>query len=86
MEEITKQDLMQLKADLIRELQEMIQKHIAKPEEPALWVRSSVVKKKLGISSATLLNLRVRAVLKPRKIGGSYFYNLREVDGLFTKK
>jgi len=84
MEAITKQDLHEFREALLADIQKLITEK-ATPEPPLL-VRSSVIRKTLNISAGTLFNMRVSGAIKGRKIGGSYYYNLREVEGMFTKK
>ena len=66
---ITHEDLqkfrLQLLEDLTRIMSGTVQPQLAKE-----WLRSSEVRKILGISHGTLQNLRIKNILPHRKIGG----------------
>jgi hypothetical protein len=68
---ITKDDLQQLRNDLLTEIRMLLS---ILPEKPKEWIKSAEVKKVLKISSGTLVSLRVSGRLKFSKIGGTYYY------------
>jgi hypothetical protein len=43
------------------------------------WLRSSEVRKMLGISHGTLQNLRIKNILPHRKIGGPMYYKYQDI-------
>jgi hypothetical protein len=49
------------------------------------WLKSSEVKKLLGISTGTLENLRVNGSLSYSKVGGIIFYDYREIVKLIER-
>ena len=77
LEIMTKSDLMEFKSDLFREL-----KAFLAPEKPTdkKWLRSSEVRKLLGISSGTLQTLRNNGTLKFTKIGGTLYYSTEAIN------
>jgi hypothetical protein len=72
---VTKQDLEQLKDDLLKEILPHLKSNA---QDGRQWLRSKDVRKMLRISPATLQNLRVSHSLPFTKVGGIFFY--REID------
>ena len=68
---ITLEDLQKFRLQLLEDLRELLQqpKHSQKQ-----WLKSSEVRKLLGISHGTLQNLRINGTLPYRKLGGIMFY------------
>jgi hypothetical protein len=71
---ITKQDLEEFKSE-IRDIITSTNK-VAKPTK---WLRSSEVRKMLGISAGTLQSFRINGLIPHTKIGGTLFYNHNEL-------
>lgn len=80
---ITKEDLQQFKIELLEGIEILLR---GKTTEQKLWLRSSEVKKLLNISSGTLQNLRINGTLSYSKIGGSLYYNYKDIQKLLTDK
>ena len=78
---ITKEDLQQFKIELLEGIEILIK---GKTTEQKLWLRSSEVKKLLNISSGTLQNLRINGTLSYSKIGGSLYYNYKDIQKLLS--
>ncbi|SEM45091.1 Helix-turn-helix domain-containing protein [Chryseobacterium taichungense] len=78
---ITKEDLQQFKIELLEGIEFLLK---GKTTEQKLWLRSSEVKKLLNISSGTLQNLRINGTLSYSKIGGSLYYNYKDIQKLLT--
>ncbi|MCT3915218.1 DNA-binding protein [Elizabethkingia anophelis] len=76
---ITKEDLQQLKIELLEGIKELL---LARPTQQKLWLRTAEVKKLLNISSGTLQNLRINGTLSYTKIGGLLYYNYKDIEGL----
>lgn len=76
---ITKEDLQQFKIELLEAIRELLQ---GKTTEQKLWLRTSEVKKLLNISSGTLQNLRINGTVTYSKIGGTLFYNYKDIEKL----
>jgi hypothetical protein len=70
---ITLEDLEVFKTNLLHEIKALLKDGSAQPEKK--WLKSSEVKKMLGISAGTLQNLRINGTLSYSKIGGIIFYN-----------
>jgi phosphoenolpyruvate synthase/pyruvate phosphate dikinase len=81
---VTKSDLEKFRVRLITDLKTVIEQHIEKPSAIE-WVKSKQVREMLHVSPGTLQNLRVHGKIKPKKIGGSWYYNLKELIDLFGK-
>jgi hypothetical protein len=70
---ITMEDLEVFKEDLLSEIKELLKD--SPGQSGKKWLKSSEVKKMLGISAGTLQNLRINGTLPFTKIGGIIFYN-----------
>lgn len=79
---ITKEDLQQFRIQLFNDLKNLIERHIEKPSAID-WVKSKQVREILHVSPGTLQNLRIQGKIKPKKIGGSWYYNLKQLIDLF---
>ena len=79
-EVITREDLQNLRLQLLQDLKQLFSASI-QPEQKQ-WLRSAQVRKMLNISPGTLQNLRINGVLKPTKIGGSFFYQAQQIQKL----
>jgi hypothetical protein len=61
-----------------------IEKLVSVQNEPITkWLKSQEVRKILKCSLDSLQNLRINGQLKPKKIGGVYYYQKSEVEALF---
>ena len=74
-EVITNEDLQKFRLQLLEDLKAFVQPSQYTKE----WLKSSEVRKMLGISHGTLQNLRIKNVLPYRKIGGLMFYKYDEI-------
>lgn len=74
---ITIEDLQQFRLQLLEELKCLIQPANSPPQKE--WLKSSDVRKMLGISHGTLQNLRIKGVLPYRKLGGIMFYRYDDI-------
>lgn len=70
-------DLRDFKNELFSEIRNLITE--SKDQPAKLWLRSSEVRKMLGISPGTLQNLRVNRTLNYTKVGGIVFYKYEEI-------
>lgn len=77
---LTKADLKTLKEELLQEISELI---TPSQKSKTNWLKSKDVKRILKCSAGSLQNLRIRGYLNPKKIGGVYYYDRVEVEGLF---
>ena len=76
---ITKEDLQQFKVELLEGIKELLHDNTT---EQKLWLRTSEVKKLLNISSGTLQNLRINGTLSCSKVGGTLYYNYKDIQKL----
>lgn len=74
---LTREDLQQFRLQLLKELREVFSqpKHSAKK-----WLKSSEVRKLLGISAGTLQTLRTSGHLPYTKLGSLMFYRQEDID------
>lgn len=75
---ITKEDLQKFRLQLLEDLSRMLS-GVVQPPQNKEWLRSSEVRKMLGISHGTLQNLRVRNVLPYRRVGGLMYYKYNDI-------
>ena len=78
---ITKEDLQEFKIELLEAIKNLLQNNLS---EQKLWLRTSEVKKLLNISSGTLQNLRINCTLAYSKIGGTIYYNYKDIEKLLN--
>jgi len=76
---VTKDDLQELKSELFEKIESLIQKQPEPKKDEQDWLKSHHVQRMLGISAATLQNLRVNGTMPYSKIGGVIFYEKAEV-------
>lgn len=76
---VTIEDLDVLK-DLLNEIKKLLSKDSDKPGRK--WIKSSEVRRTLGISPGTLQNFRINGMLPFTKIGGIIFYSQEDIDKL----
>lgn len=81
-EMITKEDLHEFRMQLLLDIQRMLGS--LKQEKPQQWVKSTQIRKMIPISPATLQSLRVSGDLHPKKVKGSWYYDLAEIKACFS--
>lgn len=74
---VTIEDLQQFRLQLLGDLKTLVQP--ANNPSQKEWLKSSDVRKMLGISHGTLQNLRIKGVLPYRKLGGIVFYRYEDI-------
>ena len=77
-EVITQDDLQKFRLQLLEDLSRMLS-GVVQPQHNKEWLRSSEVRKMLGISHGTLQNLRIKNILPHRKIGGLMYYKYQDI-------
>jgi hypothetical protein len=80
---LTVGDLEIFKNNLIQELTNLLKETTSAPTKK--WLKSSEVKKLLGISTGTLHNLRMNGSLSFSKVGGIIFYDYSEIAKLLKE-
>ena len=85
---LTREDLQHFRLQLLSELKEVLQQSKQSTKQ---WLKSSEVRKMLGISHGTLQNLRITRSLPYTKLGGIMFYKYEDIEkileaGLVSKK
>jgi hypothetical protein len=85
---LTREDLQHFRTQLLNELREVLQQSKQSTKQ---WLKSSEVRKMLGISHGTLQNLRITRSLPYTKLGGIMFYKYEDIekileDGMVSKK
>lgn len=85
---ITKKDLIQFRAQLLNDIQNIIKSNqlLEPPLQKMEWLRSKTVRQIMNISPGTLQNLRVSEKIRYRKVMGSYYYNYNDLLQLFKEE
>ncbi|MCO5238146.1 MAG: helix-turn-helix domain-containing protein [Chitinophagaceae bacterium] len=84
MEQLTKDDLLQLRMLLLSDIKKLVERKMkATTMEQQEWLRSKSVRNILGISPGTLQNLRITGKIRYKKVMGSYYYNRVDLEKLF---
>lgn len=83
---VTVEDLELFKNELITELKEIIETNSTPKEEKLsrVWLKSHQVQRLLGISPATLQNLRINGTVPFSKVGGVIFYPEEGIQKVLT--
>ena len=75
---ITQEDLQKFRLQLLEDLSRMLS-GVVQPQSNKEWLRSSEVRKMLGISHGTLQNFRIKNILPHRKVGGLMYYKYQDI-------
>jgi hypothetical protein len=75
---ITQEDLQKFRLQLLEDLSRMLSGAM-QPQLNKEWLRSSEVRKMLGISHGTLQNLRIKNILPHRRVGGLMYYKYHDI-------
>jgi hypothetical protein len=75
---ITQEDLQKFRLQLLEDLTRIVS-GAAQPHSNKEWLRSSEVRKMLGISHGTLQNLRIKNILPHRRVGGLMYYKYQDI-------
>ena len=73
---ITKQDLVNLKAELLSAMQSLVSQADKTSKK---WLKTNEVKEMLGISSSGLSNLRINGTLPYTKLSGIIYYDYSDI-------
>jgi hypothetical protein len=79
---ITQEDLQKFRLQLLEDLTRIMSGAVQQPQSNKEWLRSSEVRKMLGISHGTLQNLRIKNILPHRRIGGLMYYKYQDILNL----
>ena len=80
---ITQGDLEQFKTALLNELVRILQQ--SQQSQSKAWLKSSEVRKLLGVSPGTLQNLRVNGTLPFSRIGRIIYYKADDIQKLLER-
>jgi hypothetical protein len=79
---VTKQDLLQVKDELLNALKEITSSNDTKSKK---WLRSGEVQEILSISSSSLQSLRISGTLPYTKLSGVYYYDYNDISEILLK-
>jgi len=75
---LTQEDLKQFRTQLLEDFKGLLENH--SKSTPKQWLKSSEVRKILGISHGTLQNLRISRSIPYTKLGGIMFYKYEDIE------
>lgn len=75
---ITREDLQIFRAELLRDLRELLTTPVTASRDKK-WIKSYEVREILGISPGTLQNMRTNRTIPFTKMGGLIFYDYNDV-------
>ncbi len=81
---ITVSDLESFRLTLLEDIKSILRESSTQPAKQ--WLKSTEVRKMLGISPCTLQNLRVNRTLSYTKIGGIVFYRYDDIARLLNSQ
>jgi hypothetical protein len=79
---LTIEDLQEFKKELLQELKSIFTTNQSTSSKK--WLKSTEVRKLLGISPGTLQNLRINGTLPYSKIGGVIYYDHEEIQRILA--
>jgi hypothetical protein len=79
---LTIEDLQEFKKELLQELKTIFPTNQSTSSKK--WLKSTEVRKLLGISPGTLQNLRINGTLPYSKIGGVIYYDHEEIQRILA--
>ncbi|WP_341836883.1 helix-turn-helix domain-containing protein [Chitinophaga pollutisoli] len=80
---ITFEDLIKFKAELLKEIEELLKAQLHPAERK--WLKSYEVRKMLNLSAGTLQTLRDNGTLPYTKMGGALYYDYKDIEKLLEK-
>lgn len=81
-EVLTMEDLREFKKELLQEMKSLFEKSSSGNSKK--WLKSTEVRKMLGISPGTLQNLRINGTLPYSKMGGVIYYDHDEIQRILA--
>ncbi|HXH99319.1 MAG TPA: helix-turn-helix domain-containing protein [Sphingobacteriaceae bacterium] len=81
---LTQGDLAAFKDEMLNEFKRIIKESIGQPGKK--WLKSTEVKKLLGISHGFLQTLRDTGTLPFTKIGGAIYYDYEDISSMMESK
>lgn len=79
---VTIGDLKDFKEDLLQQLSRIVADNLTPTKK---WIKSAEVRELLGISPGTLQNLRDNGSLPYTKVGGTIFYDIKDIQKMISK-
>jgi hypothetical protein len=79
---VTIGDLKDFKEDLLQQLSKIVADNLTPTRK---WIKSAEVRELLGISPGTLQNLRDNGSLPYTKVGGTIFYDIKDIQKMISK-
>ncbi|HEU5365458.1 MAG TPA: helix-turn-helix domain-containing protein [Hanamia sp.] len=83
-EVITKEDLQELRMQIVDDVRKLIGSQQSKTVKP--WLKNSEVIKMLGMSCNKIQRLRISGKLRSSKIGGVHYYRFTDIESLMNNE
>lgn len=80
---VTKQDLLQVKTELLNALKETLSQ--INTNATKKWLKSSEVQEMLSLSASGLQNLRVAGTIPHTKLSGIIYYDYQDIANILEK-
>lgn len=78
---LSKEDLEIFKKEILDQISTILQKN----QNATQWLKTSDVRKYLGISAGTLQMYRIKGIIPYSKIEKTFFYNLQDIQDVLEK-
>lgn len=75
---VTVADLQKFHEQLLKDMRKLLARTASVPERP--WLKSGEVRKLLNISLGTLQTLRSNGTLRYNKVGGTIYYDYKDIQ------
>jgi len=73
---VTKEELQQWEKDVVQRIIDLIRSNHSDQEN---WVKTEEARQILGCSRGKIYSLREKGILKHRKLGGTYYYDMGSI-------
>jgi hypothetical protein len=81
---ITREDLQNFRLQLLGDIKQLLAPKQQPPQKP--WLKTSDVRRMLGISAGKLQSLRIAGKLRSSKIGGVHYYKYEDIQELLESQ
>ncbi|WP_072365551.1 DNA-binding protein [Chitinophaga sancti] len=82
---ITQNDLKMFRLQLLNDIRQIVDEKLSAMSAPIVndWIKAGTARKILDMSPGSLQNLSIAGRIRFKKIRGSYYYNLKDINNLF---
>jgi len=82
---VTENDLKHFRLQLLNDIRQIVDEKLNTMASPLMsdWIKAGRARKLLDMSPGSLQNLRISGKIRFKKVRGSYYYNLKDINNLF---